>query len=184
MNKFVSNMKMMTNLILESVSAALHVHFLCIGIIELALAQLAIEAHSLSLLVLHLFNVFLTCQQRGIGAQINLMPTPLCCGSIFFIASFFFFFFFCQKGSVTWSSPTGWTSFSPGSNTVSSSSSGGSTTAVVFAALAAATAAVAPTAAGFAVFTSSVFPDVVFNWVPPTKLLATVAAQDKEGKCK
>ena len=64
----------------------------------------------------------------------------------------------------------------------STSSSGVATTPVLLTELAAAPGV--PAEAGFAVLISSVFPPVVFSCVPPTKALATVAAQFRKGKYK
>ena len=50
----------LTNLVLQAVAATLHVHQLGVGVVELALAQLAVEAHHLVELVLHLFDVLVT----------------------------------------------------------------------------------------------------------------------------
>jgi len=46
-------------LVLEAVATSLHVHDLGVGIVELALAQLAVEADDCSYLVPHLFDVLM-----------------------------------------------------------------------------------------------------------------------------
>ena len=47
-------------LVLEAMSTPLHVHLLGIGVVELALAQLAVEADQLALVVLQLLDVVLS----------------------------------------------------------------------------------------------------------------------------
>ena len=49
-----------TDLVLKAVTSTFHVHELSVGIVKLALAQLAVEAHHLVELVLHLFDVLVT----------------------------------------------------------------------------------------------------------------------------
>ena len=52
-----------TNLVLQSMSSALHVHYLRIRICELAVAQLAVEADRRTCLIASLLDVLLTCWQ-------------------------------------------------------------------------------------------------------------------------
>lgn len=62
---------MIADLVLKSMAASLHVHEFGVGVVELAIAELAVETHHFVVFVLHLLNVLVTCEQH---ATINTEP--------------------------------------------------------------------------------------------------------------
>ena len=57
-------LKFLTYFVLESMSPSLHVHFLCIWIVELALTEFTIKTNSFALFISHFLNIFMSCNNK------------------------------------------------------------------------------------------------------------------------